>query len=87
MPPWPQQLVLGKTRKTPYMNEGSHIGGYPTWVQYPQYPRCPICQLTMHFVGQLEPAADVGAPASIEGIVYAFVCTACGKTTTAYQQT
>ncbi len=88
MPPWPQQqLVLGKIRKTPYVNEGSHLGGYPAWVQDPQYPRCPICQQTMHFVGQLEPAADVSAPASIEGIVYAFVCTICRKTTTVYQQT
>jgi len=88
MPPWPQQrLVLGKPRKTPYVNEGSHLGGYPAWVQYPEYPHCLACQQTMHFVGQLEPAVDIGASDYIEGIVYTFVCTTCGKTTTVYQQT
>jgi hypothetical protein len=88
MPPWPElRLVLGKKRKTPYVNNGSHLGGYPAWVQSPEYPQCPSCQQTMRFIGQLEPAADIGAPSSIEGIVYAFLCATCGKATTGYQQT
>ncbi len=86
--PWPQQqLGLGKARKTPFETDGSHIGGYPEWVQYPEYPTCPLCQQTMMFIGQIEPAVDIGAPAYIEGIVYAFLCATCGKATTGYQQT
>jgi hypothetical protein len=74
--------VLGSKRKTPYEGTGSHIGGYPDWVQWAQYPRCPTCGQTMMFIGQLEPQADY-----LEGIVYAFLCVPCGKATTVYQQT
>ena len=86
-----QRLVLGQPRRTLYETIGlywqkglSQIGGYPEWVQYPEYPRCPGCQQTMMFVGQLE-LADI-LP-NTEGMIYAFLCAACGKATTGYQQT
>jgi len=76
-------LVLGPQRRTPFISEGSHLGGCPEWVQYPEYPQCPQCQRTMTFLGQYEPK-DVSY---IEGIFYAFLCTGCLKATTVYQQT
>jgi len=78
----PNQWVLGMARRTPYENQGSHIGGCPDWVQGAEYPHCPACQKKMMFVAQLEP--NIG---SLEGIFYAFVCLSCGKATTMYQQT
>jgi hypothetical protein len=88
LPPWPQlPYVLGKKRKTRYLERGSHLGGYPAWVQYPEYPQCPTCQQTMLFVGQLEPSEDSGAFPFVEGAAYAFLCPLCRKVTAAYQQT
>ncbi len=78
-----RQLVLGVARRTPYISHGSHLGGCPLWVQYPEYPHCPGCQQTMVFVGQYEPY-HVNY---IEGIIYAFLCTKCGLATVGYQQT
>lgn len=91
MPTAKRHLVLGPPRKTPYETIGlywhtglSQIGGYPEWVQYPEYPLCPDCQQTMKFVGQLE-ITDMHP--GEEGMLYAFFCAPCGKATTAYQQT
>lgn len=76
-------LVLGATRRTPFISEGSHLGGCPGWIQNPEYPQCPQCQQTMTFIGQYEPyQVDY-----IEGIIYAFLCKKCLKATTVYQQT
>lgn len=85
------QLTLGSIRRTPletyaaYQQKGlSQIGGHPEWVPYPDYPRCPSCQQTMMFVGQLE-LADVRE--NSEGMIYAFHCRSCGKAATMFQQT
>lgn len=77
-----QRFVLGLSRRTPFESLGSHLGGCPGWVQYAEYPRCPECQQTMIFVGQLEPHhIDY-----VEGVIYAFLCVPCGKATVGYQQ-
>ncbi len=33
--------------------EGDKLGGYPSWIQYPQPPDCPTCSERMRFVFQL----------------------------------
>lgn len=76
-------LVLGSPHRTPFISEGSHLGGCPGWVQDPAYPRCPQCQQIMIFLAQYEPE---GVP-YLEGIFYAFLCITCKKATTVYQQT
>jgi len=76
------QFVLGEKRPLPYESQGSHLGGCPEWIQGNDYPRCPICQQTMMFIGQLEPHVEY-----VEGIIYAFLCPLCEKATTVYQQT
>ena len=82
IPPFPEkQYVLGDARPTPYERWGSHIGGCPGWEQSPEYPICPLCQQTMLFLGQFQPHV-----AALEGLIYAFVCLPCGKSTTMYQQ-
>jgi hypothetical protein len=62
----------------------SQIGGHPTWIQNADYPQCPICSKTMAFLAQVD-HADIENCA--EGIFYAFVCSPCRTTATAYQQT
>jgi len=85
LPCWPQQqFVLGERRRTSFIDSGSHLGGYPDWVQYPDYPHCPTCQQTMLFVGQLDPSTDIGAPSVASGVVYAFLCPPCRKVTAEY---
>lgn len=87
----PGQLVLGARRYTPfetndlYFEPGlSQIGGHPGWIYEPDYPLCPGCQQTMMFVGQFVPMDTL---ADSEGIIYAFLCIDCAKTTTRYQCT
>jgi hypothetical protein len=85
------QLTLGSARRTPYETNTaywqkglSQLGGYPEWVQHPDYPHCPTCQQHMRFIGQVQ-LADLRENA--EGMIYAFLCLPCGKAATAYQQT
>lgn len=87
----PGQLVLGQRRRTPFETNASYsqsglsqIGGHPEWVHYPEYPRCLGCRQTMMFVGQFEPMDIL---ADTEGMIYAFLCTECDRTTTRFQQT
>lgn len=62
----------------------SQLGGFPTWVQYPDYPRCPQCDRSMPFFAQLD-NGDIQEYA--EGIYYAFLCRECRVGATTYQQT
>ena len=87
------RLVLGQQRRTPFeamgrlmLSEGgiSQLGGHPEWIDDAEYPVCPGCQRLMTCVGQVawEDVEDFA-----EGITYGFVCLACGKAATTYQQT
>jgi hypothetical protein len=90
--PLPEKLlVLDKPRKTLVETIGrysnleprlSQLGGLPEWVQYTPYPVCPSRQETMRFIGQLAPIDLVWR----EGMFYAFVCFACGISTTKYEE-
>lgn len=61
----------------------SQIGGLPTWVQDPDYPRCPECQKLMMFIGQLAlPDIDFG-----DEFFYAFYCHACSVSAALAQST
>ncbi|HEU5377229.1 MAG TPA: hypothetical protein VFV38_17500 [Ktedonobacteraceae bacterium] len=73
LPSFPQQqVVFGERRRTASIESGSHLGGLPDWVQYPDYPHCPMCRRSMLFAGQLDPSTDIGAPPVVSGVVYAF---------------
>jgi hypothetical protein len=61
----------------------SQIGGMPGWVQDTAFPKCPDCGDTMTFIAQL----DNSRFKYHEGVHYAFLCTRCRVTATAYQQT
>lgn len=75
LPSFPQQqVVFGERRRTASIDSGSHLGGLPDWVQYPDYPHCPMCRRSMLFAGQLDPSTDIGAPPVVSGVVYAFLC-------------
>lgn len=85
-----QPLMLGEVRN-PYETIGlywsdnlSQIGGHPEWVQYPDYPLCPDCGRLMVFIAQLG-ITDVDP--GHEGMIYAFLCSACGIATTSCQST
>jgi len=62
----------------------SQLGGHPTWVQDAGYPQCPECSNTMMFLAQV---ARDEIDKHAEGTYYAFVCSQCRTTATAYQQT
>ncbi len=62
----------------------SQVGGLPSWIQDEAHPKCPGCNSTMMFVGQVsnEELAEFS-----EGVYYAFFCRECGIGATEYQQT
>lgn len=67
------------------------LGGHPTWIQGPEYPRCPDCARTMEFLLQLDsdlPLQD-GAPLywGSGGIGYVFWCGACRISAVSEQHT
>lgn len=63
--------------------QGSQIGGHPSWVQDADYPQCPCCSQRMRFIGQMD-WADYEPYG--EGIFYMFICTDDRLTATLYQQ-
>ncbi len=90
-PPYPSEVLgLGEPLLSPYEThtpiyfEVSQIGGFPGWLQEPEYPRCPDCGLPMIFLGQLS-FGEIKKTS--EGVQYTFICALCGKAATIYQQT
>lgn len=63
--------------------QGSQLGGHPSWVQDADYPVCPCCAKRMRFIGQVD-IADFDNFG--EGIFYMFVCPEDKVTATLYQQ-
>lgn len=67
----------------PWDEGTSQIGGMPVWVQDLEYVRCPACQRTMVFIGQV----NLEELYEMDGMLYAFVCQNCGLATTTSQCT
>ena len=68
----------------------NRLGGEPTWIQNPEYPRCPGCADTMRFVLQLDSlhfTTGLTWEWGSDGIVYVFWCTACSMSATLWQST
>lgn len=66
------------------------LGGEPTWIQSPDFPRCPQCARTMLFVLQLDSLDIDGGPEWLwgsGGILYVFWCGECSVTATFWQCT
>lgn len=61
----------------------SQIGGHPTWIQDAAYLKCPDCEETMDFIGQIdfEDVEEYG-----EGLYYVQYCKNCNITGSNYQQ-
>ena len=61
---------------------GSTLGGVPDWIQDDAYPPCPVCGLTMDYVG-LVGGADLDWG---EGAEYVYLHAGCGVAAVNYQQ-
>ena len=74
-------FTIGERGGSPYEwiawlpNSPYHIGGFPSWVQFPEYPSCPDCQQTMKFLAQINNGMEI----------YAFICPECNTTATLTQ--
>lgn len=68
----PEGLVPGPALRTPIagMIGGSHIGGFPAWINDAHYGACPECGVAMRCVAKLE----LG---DIDGAAFVFACGAC----------
>jgi uncharacterized protein YjbI with pentapeptide repeats len=63
------------------------VGGFPAWVQNPEYPTCAGCGKPMTFVVQVDTSDDMGHCFWGEGLCYGFWCDDCSIAATLYQQT
>lgn len=61
----------------------SQIGGLPSWIQWPSYPKCPSCETTMLFVGQV---SEKDLNEFGESLYYAFKCFDCRRVTASSSQ-
>jgi hypothetical protein len=70
---------IGKQRRSPYervawLPTGSEcFGGFPDWVQWPEYPVCPSCKRRMVYLAQV----DYSSTGDASGVAYAFLCKEC----------
>ena len=57
----------------------TRLGGYPSWIQSPEYPQCPDCRKTMPFLFQLDAVCpgDGGEKTFEDGILYTYWCDTC----------
>ncbi len=53
---------------------GDKLGGWPCWIQSPDYPRCPQCSSIMQFVWQLDSEDHVPFMFGDSGCGYLFQC-------------
>lgn len=78
----------GRWRWQDWDNENLHrIGGYPTWVQFPDYPECPNCNSMMGFLLQLDSDISHGWWWGSGGLCYLFWCDQCKVSSYLYQCT
>lgn len=62
---------------------GSTVGGFPGWIQYPQYPTCPDCGRDMMFFAQLQWDILIDW---MDGTLYVHLCPSCGVSSVLHQQ-
>ncbi len=78
----------------------SKLGGEPTWDQFDETPKCPLCEEAMSFVGQIDSIEHDSKdnPNRIDclsseqqfmfgdvGIIYIFFCFSCCQVKTVFQ--
>lgn len=70
-------LPISRQQRNPYYScapfpeSPSQLGGFPSWLQDPEFPKCVSCNETMKFIGQAvhDDSSDT--------IFYAFICEQC----------
>jgi len=66
-----------------YAKEHSQLGGFPTWIQQPDYPSCPACHNYMRFIAQITGELIF----EDEGMFYCFICLHCQIVASLFQRT
>jgi hypothetical protein len=70
---YPPKFQIGLQKRSPYEQSAwlptsfGQIGGFPGWVQSPEFPVCPKCQRRMIFLAQFD----------VSLVYYAFICIDC----------
>jgi len=71
----------------PVLHAMHQVGGFPAWVQDPEYPTCASCGKIMSFVAQIDSSDRMGHCFWGDGMCYVFWCDDCAVSATLYQQT
>ena len=62
------------------------VGGYPHWINFERFPRCPSCGQGMQFLASIDSGMTPFGRLGFEGILYGFWCDSCDISCT-YRQT
>lgn len=62
------------------------VGGYPEWIAFRRFPRCPVCGDGMKFLTSIDSGMTPFGRLGFEGILYGFWCDPCSVSCT-YRQT
>ncbi len=79
---YPPKFKIGARKKSPYEQSvylptfsSNQVGGFPDWVQAPEFPYCPSCHRRMIFLAQFD----------VSVVYYAFTCMDCKMAATLVQ--
>lgn len=62
------------------------VGGYPSWIRFERFPRCPVCSSGMKFLASIDSGMTPFGKLGFDGILYGFWCDSCAVSCT-YKQT
>lgn len=61
------------------------VGGYPNWINFERFPRCPICSQGMKFLVSVDSGMTPFRKMGFNGILYGFWCDPCAVSCTCHQ--
>lgn len=61
------------------------VGGYPVWIRFERFPRCPICSQGMRFLVSIDSGMTPFGKLGFNGILYGFWCDPCSVSCTYHQ--
>ncbi|MBJ7297453.1 MAG: hypothetical protein JHC73_14305, partial [Dolichospermum sp.] len=61
------------------------VGGYPNWINFESFPRCPICSQGMKFLVSIDSGMTPFGKLGFNGILYGFWCDPCAVSCTCHQ--
>ncbi|WP_414552400.1 hypothetical protein [Anabaena sp. CCY 0017] len=80
---YPLKYGRGGTATSGFSNH--QVGGYPNWINFERFPRCPVCGQGMKFLVSIDSGMTPFGKFGFNGILYGFWCDPCAVSCTYHQ--